>query len=320
MKLAPGRVVLPFLALSSLVVWFAACDSPANTGAGASSNGAAGTGTGAAGSGSGTAGTGSGATGSGSGTAGSGSGAAGSGSGTSTSSGNSTGGNGTGGSGSSSSSSSSTGGTGGTATSSSSSSSSGGSTSSTGTGGAPPTAFCAKGCASAVDCKVDTGAFDTDNYACNGGACTYLGCKTDDECATSFSNPAYVCAKAPSSGIATCAKGCASAVDCKVDTGAFDTDNYACNGGACTYLGCKTDGECATSFSNPAYVCAEAPSSGIATCAKGCASPADCKVDTGAFDTDNYACNRGACTYLGCKTDGECATSFSNPAYVCDGD
>ena len=45
-----------------------------------------------------------------------------------------------------------------------------------------PEGFCE--CQTAADCKADNGAFNTGNYACNGGSCEYTGCKTDAECAT----------------------------------------------------------------------------------------------------------------------------------------
>src|SRR4051812_40834274 len=54
---------------------------------------------------------------------------------------------------------------------------------STGTSGGPAPRYCAKECQTAADCKLDDGAYDTDNFACTGGACEFLGCKTDAECA-----------------------------------------------------------------------------------------------------------------------------------------
>ena len=212
---------------------------------------------------------------------------------------------------------SATGGTGGDTSTGGSTTSAGGSTT-TGTGGGGPTVdYCVKACQTAADCASDAGAFDTDNYACDAGACRYLGCSTAAECATSFNNSDYVCGNDPASPVQYCVKKCQAAADCASDAGAFDTDNYTCEGGACRYLGCSADAECATSFNSAEYVCGDDPTFNVKLCTKGCQAAADCASDAGAFDTDNYACEGGACQYLGCSADAECATSFNSSDYVC---
>jgi hypothetical protein len=60
------------------------------------------------------------------------------------------------------------------------------------TGGTPPVRYCPRGCRTAADCKYDSGAADTDNFACTDGGCVYLGCATDAECAIS-SKTSLIC-------------------------------------------------------------------------------------------------------------------------------
>ncbi|MEO7331297.1 MAG: hypothetical protein ABI193_22160 [Minicystis sp.] len=191
---------------------------------------------------------------------------------------------------------------------------------STGTGELPHVRFCAKGCQKPADCKLDSGAYDTDNFACTDGACEFLGCKTNAECVTSNNNnPNFVCGTDLFLSVRYCATKCQTAVDCQLDSGAFDKDHFACMGGGCAYLGCKTDAECAASNNNnPNFVCGTDPAYPIHYCSKKCQAPVDCKADSGAYDTDNSDCVGGACTYLGCKTNAECVISNS-AGYVCGG-
>jgi hypothetical protein len=45
------------------------------------------------------------------------------------------------------------------------------------------------------------------------------------------------------------------------------------------------------------------PPTPISTCQMACLDAADCAMTTtGAFDADNYACNDGACEWLGCHS------------------
>jgi hypothetical protein len=45
----------------------------------------------------------------------------------------------------------------------------------------------------AADCRTTSAAFDADHYECRGDACHYVGCNSDTECASSFSDTRYVC-------------------------------------------------------------------------------------------------------------------------------
>lgn len=112
-------------------------------------------------------------------------------------------------------------------------------------------------------------------------------------------------------------KACQTAADCKRDNGAYDADNHACISDKCVYLGCKTDAKCATTFSDPAWVCGEGNFSSVPVCVRACQTVADCKRDSGAYDADNHACTSGKCVYLGCKMNAKCAATFSDPTWVC---
>lgn len=115
--------------------------------------------------------------------------------------------------------------------------------------------------------------------------------------------------------VATCVKSCIGVGDCSLGTAAFDGDNYSCTAGSCVYKGCNTDSECQSTLSDPTYLCR--PVAGLPSCVKGCATAADCKLGSAAFDPDNYSCATGFCEYKGCNNDAECKSSFANPSYVC---
>jgi hypothetical protein len=207
-----------------------------------------------------------------------------------------------------------------------SSSGSGSSSSSSGAGGSGggsmnTLAVCKEGCLAVSDCIISGGgpAFDNDNYSCNAGACDYTGCNSDSECASSFPNQNYVCRSVVAGYPAACVKGCQVANDCTIAGAgpAYDADNYACNSGGCSYLGCNSDTEC--TFSGPNYVCRSSVPGGQKACYLSCQSASECPLPNAgpAFDTDNYSCAQGFCEYVGCKTDAECDASFPNPGYVC---
>ncbi|MGZ5970701.1 MAG: DUF7478 domain-containing protein [Polyangiales bacterium] len=202
----------------------------------------------------------------------------------------------------------------------------GGAGSDTGTAAdtAPAIPFCTMTCASSSDCATASAAFDADNYACESGTCRYVGCLSDSECTSSFASSAYACRKLAGSTISTCVHTCAKAADCATASAAYDADNYSCDSGSCTYLGCKTDDECKSSFASSAYVCRtiEVPKvdplpTAAKNCVKSCSVAADCATASAAYDADNYACEGGLCHYVGCKSDAECKSSFMKSNYAC---
>jgi hypothetical protein len=196
---------------------------------------------------------------------------------------------------------------------------------STGIDAGPPIPFCVAVCTTAVDCAAGSAAFDVDNYACDKGTCRYVGCKSDDECRSSFASSQYVCRSVSGSTTPTCVHDCTTASDCAVASGggAYDADNWSCESKSCKYLGCNTDAECTSSFPG-AYVCRVLSVPGLdplptatKNCVKACSTVADCNTPSPAFDADNYVCESGACRYTGCRTDEECKSTFSKPGYAC---
>lgn len=192
-------------------------------------------------------------------------------------------------------------------------------------GGGPSATLCQLGCATGADCTTASAAFDADNYRCDttAGACRYTGCNDDAECRATFASDAYVC-RDPGTGVPSCVQACATAVDCGSGTPAFDGDNYRCGGGVCVYEGCRDDAECTGTF-GAGYGCfaQEPPETPLPiptaerNCVRRCTTASDCGTDGGAFGDDNYACDGGACRYVGCSDDAECRTSFASDAYVC---
>lgn len=190
-------------------------------------------------------------------------------------------------------------------------------------GGGVSFPFCRVACSSAADCAQPSPAYDEDNYRCADGLCEYTGCRSDAECQAVFMSSGWVCRELGT--LPVCQQACASAADCGQGTAAFDDDNYACDGGVCRYVGCRDDAECAATFVDDRYVCRDVlpPDTGLpipvarTNCVLSCTTPADCATPSAAYDADNYACEAGACRYVGCRDDGECRSSLMSDAYVC---
>lgn len=171
-----------------------------------------------------------------------------------------------------------------------------------GTGGADP-ASCQAACMTASDCT-DTGAgpdLDEDNFECNEGVCTYLGCLSDQDCDAA----AEVCAD-DGLGVQRCLRSCTTAAQCSLNTEGFDEDNFECREGGCVYTGCASDADCAALGSDA--TCVQVAGAPFAGCLETCAEAADCDQGTAAFDDDNYTCDDGVCMFTGCNDDQECAS------------
>jgi len=160
-----------------------------------------------------------------------------------------------------------------------------------------PVQTCLPACTSAADCSAGIEAYDEDNYACVEGGCVYTGCIGDDECRSLGD---YVCRDV--GPLFVCQPACERVSDCDLGLAPYDADNYACVEGGCDYLGCLSDEECQDLG---AYACASS-ASGIRYCAPACSGVNDCVQAGAAYDEDNYACDEGACVYLGCQSDKEC--------------
>jgi hypothetical protein len=170
----------------------------------------------------------------------------------------------------------------------------------------PTVKACYAQCSVAANCATTVAYLDADNYACTGGYCHYLGCNNDAECQTIG---AWVC-RGQGSGMKGCVHTCSTTADCSSGVAYMDADNYACEAGACRYLGCNNDAECQTIG---AYACRD-QGSGTRYCVHTCSVAADCSSGVAYADADNYACEAGVCRYTGCISDTECQALG---AYVC---
>ncbi len=171
--------------------------------------------------------------------------------------------------------------------------------------------YCFIGCLAAADCAIPPvdGAYSADNYACESGGCQYLGCKTDAECQAMGGAYANGKCRDWGTGGRYCAVGCSTSADCASppENGPYSADNYACDSGACRYAGCKSDTECRALGGSYATAKCVNQDPWDALCQIGCATAADCaSSDDGPYSAANYACESGACRYLGCRSDAEC--------------
>ncbi len=180
--------------------------------------------------------------------------------------------------------------------------------------GPVPIPSCQRTCVVASDCGSGTPATDTDNFACSGGLCSYLGCRSDDECVATFGagGDDWRCVAPAGGGVPTCTRGCVAPGDCASPSPAVDADNYACEAGACRYLGCLNDAECTATFGTAGgtWRCRDVVAGLPPSCVEACTAPADCASPSPAVDADNHACEAGLCRYLGCLSDAECDATF----------
>jgi hypothetical protein len=185
--------------------------------------------------------------------------------------------------------------------------------------GAPEVPYCRQTCTTRSDCvTAGSGIADDDNYACEAGECRYLGCRSDQECQDTFLSSNWVCRSFSAALAAGCVQRCAAPADCGSPAPLVDEDNYACNQGACQWIGCRTSQECVDTFQAPGWVCEPSPVPGVPNnCARVCGQAADCAQAgaSAAYDVDNYACVAARCLYTGCNSTAECAMAAGR--YVC---
>ena len=179
---------------------------------------------------------------------------------------------------------------------------------------------CQASCSAAAEC-VPEGAdatHDADNWSCGEGYCVHEGCLGDGECQEVYPDaPGIGCngAGAPP----YCAASCETAADCATeDSILFGEDNFACDDGLCTWLGCNSDTECADASAEGEMVCALYMA--VPVCTTPCTAPADCvdpALSADLFGADHFACEDGACRHLGCLSDAECEESFHGAGSIC---
>lgn len=159
---------------------------------------------------------------------------------------------------------------------------------------------CVASCASSADCEIGVPPWAARNFACEAGACRWLGCLEDGDCNVLSDG---VCR--PRDGAMDCMARCTTSADCGRFEATSDADNFVCETGACRWLGCLSDFECATE-STVSFLCRSF--GGRPECTRPCFDVLDCaRADADEpYTTDNFACEAGACRWLGCRSDAEC--------------
>ncbi|MCL4227933.1 MAG: hypothetical protein KJZ91_25995 [Myxococcales bacterium] len=182
---------------------------------------------------------------------------------------------------------------------------------------APPLPVCVPTCGTAADCATGPAGsiIDADNYACDGGRCRWLGCRSTAECVATYGTQAWTCEAAFGAAVPTCWPTCTGVAQCaNPQSPLLDADNYACDGGKCRWTGCNSTAECTAANMSQAWACRDV--GGLMTCVRTCSTPADCASPSAPYDADNYACVAGACEWRGCNTTAECMTI--DPDWVCE--
>ncbi|RMG96704.1 MAG: hypothetical protein D6705_10520 [Deltaproteobacteria bacterium] len=164
--------------------------------------------------------------------------------------------------------------------------------------------FCAPSCTTPADCVtgMPTAATDEDNYACEQGACRYLGCHDDTECPDGGGFVTFVCAQPSADQVPVCSVACTAPADCVLSP-MDSADNYECIDGGCFNKPCTETGTCQEGF-----VCAPDLWLGDEDATPGCTYPCETVDDCGmlAGVGQPLACEGGACVYKTCGTDADC--------------
>ena len=176
-----------------------------------------------------------------------------------------------------------------------------GSTTDSGGGGA---GFCAPRCQSVADClgPMPTPTPDEDNYACEAGACRYLGCKDTSECPDGGGVVSFVCAAQAADQVPVCALACTTPADCALSP--MDSpDNYECIDGGCFTKPCTEADVCTNGL-----VCAPDLWIGDDVATPGCTYPCTTVDDCSALASVGHplACDGGLCVYETCGSDADC--------------
>ncbi len=119
---------------------------------------------------------------------------------------------------------------------------------------------CVPACQKPADCVPpgNTDALeDASHFACTGGACEWLGCKATSECSASLHTSKVTCVQPAGAPGKTCVPTCKAASDCASSQGGplTDASHYACKGGTCEWLGCKSTAECTQVLQSIKYAC-----------------------------------------------------------------
>jgi hypothetical protein len=123
-----------------------------------------------------------------------------------------------------------------------------------------PVPACALACHAPADCVASGNTNpldDASHFACTKGACEWLGCTSTADCTAGTGTNQVACVAPPGSSTKTCVPTCAKASDCASSQGGplTDASHYACKGGTCEWLGCKSTAECTQVLMSIKYVC-----------------------------------------------------------------
>jgi hypothetical protein len=186
-------------------------------------------------------------------------------------------------------------------------------------------ANCQPTCSTAADCGAPGDPlYDSTHFACQAGICTWLGCRAASECTTSAHGGKFLCkAEAPGQP-PSCMSACQHPADC-VPAGASvvglnDASHFACNAGACEWLGCRSQAECVSATGTSQVACERPAGAPASTCVPTCSTASDCAMQGGGTlsDANHYACKSGRCQWLGCKSTAECRMALASSRYVCE--
>jgi len=183
---------------------------------------------------------------------------------------------------------------------------------------------CTPSCSKQADCGTPGDPlYDPSHFACKAGACVWQGCKSANECKTAAHGGNFVCTASEGTPVPSCIPACHKPADCVApgNTDAMgDASHFACNAGACVWIGCKSNSECASSLHTNKVACQQTAGSSTKTCVPTCAKASDCATSQGGLLTDasHFTCNGGVCQWLGCKSTTECAQTLQSSRYVCE--
>ncbi|MFS8070212.1 MAG: hypothetical protein ACMG6S_27935 [Byssovorax sp.] len=175
-------------------------------------------------------------------------------------------------------------------------------------------------CTTAQDCGVAAGLEDASHFQCTAGRCQWQGCKSNAECTQAFQSENFICAQEGGAPVPTCIRACTAAADCAGQTASDDASHYACTGGRCEWLGCKSSAECNAAFQSDKFVCVKEGGAPVPGCVLECNAPTDCvgPAAAGGPDASRFTCTDHRCAWLGCESTEECKKLYHNQAVVCE--
>lgn len=115
---------------------------------------------------------------------------------------------------------------------------------------------CVPTCTTPADCAGPTPADDVSHYQCNGGRCQWQGCKSNEECNTTFKSTKFVCVKEDAASVSACVLACTSPADCAPPgPNGPDASRFTCANQRCAWKGCASTAECKTLYHVDKVVC-----------------------------------------------------------------